>query len=167
METNQLPVMNMDKSETGCCPRFNPEGWETELIFDNKKFVKAKTRSFFHIPLNMGSVFKKVSANIEKAGAFPDDHYLTLTHDPSAWKSEHFFAVTKDVPAEEVTTLSGHYLTKVFEGSFQHAGKWAMEMDVYVKNRGQEIKKLYFFYTTCPRCLKVYGKNYVVAFAEV
>jgi len=25
----------------------------------------------------------------------------------------------------------------------------------------------FFYYTTCPKCAKHYGKNYVVAFAEV
>jgi len=26
---------------------------------------------------------------------------------------------------------------------------------------------MYFFYTTCPKCAKKYGKNYVVILAEV
>ena len=34
-------------------------------------------------------------------------------------------------------------------------------------SQGQQMRKLYFFYTTCPKCIKHYGKNYVVAFAEV
>ena len=41
------------------------------------------------------------------------------------------------------------------------------EMKVYVKAKGKEIKKMYFFYTTCPACAKVYGKNYTVILAEV
>jgi len=28
-------------------------------------------------------------------------------------------------------------------------------------------RKLYFFYTTCPRCAQKYGKNYVVILAQV
>jgi hypothetical protein len=43
----------------------------------------------------------------------------------------------------------------------------AREMAEYVKVRGKEMKKLYFSYTTCSRCAKVYGKNYVVLFARV
>ncbi len=27
--------------------------------------------------------------------------------------------------------------------------------------------ELYFFYTTCPKCAKAYGKHYVVLFAQV
>ena len=37
----------------------------------------------------------------------------------------------------------------------------------YVKAKRRELKKMYFFYTTCPKCAKVYGKNYVVLFAKV
>lgn len=28
-------------------------------------------------------------------------------------------------------------------------------------------KKVYFFYTICPKCAKYYGKNYVIGVAEV
>jgi hypothetical protein len=40
-------------------------------------------------------------------------------------------------------------------------------MDQYVKASGKKTKKYYFYYTTCPKCAKKYGNNYVVAFAEV
>jgi hypothetical protein len=40
-------------------------------------------------------------------------------------------------------------------------------MKQLVSREGKHLRKLYFFYTTCPRCAKHFGKNYVVAFAEV
>jgi hypothetical protein len=55
----------------------------------------------------------------------------------------------------------------MFFGPYQNAGKWAQEMQAYVKGQGKELKKLYFFYTTCPKCAKAYGKNYVVLFAQI
>ena len=36
-----------------------------------------------------------------------------------------------------------------------------------VEDRGQEPKNIYFFYTTCPKCAKAYGKNYVVGVAQL
>lgn len=33
--------------------------------------------------------------------------------------------------------------------------------------KGRTLEKLYFGYTTCPKCAKAYGKNYVVLFAKV
>ena len=63
--------------------------------------------------------------------------------------------------------ISGTFLTRVFEGPYKNMGKWVKEMKAFVKTKGREIKKLYFFYTTCPKCAKVYGKNYTVILAEV
>jgi hypothetical protein len=120
-----------------------------------------------HIPLNIGLVFKKTLGRIQDAGAAPSDERLTLSTDPSPWRGEHLFAVTKDVPGAEMTTLSGRYLTKVFEGPYRDAGKWARETASFVASKGKQLRKLYFFYTTCPKCAKHYGENYVVAFAEV
>lgn len=58
MQTNMTPQYDMSDNPTNCCPRFNPDSWDDqELHFDNKLFVKAITRSAFHIPLNMGKVF--------------------------------------------------------------------------------------------------------------
>jgi hypothetical protein len=66
-----------------------------------------------------------------------------------------------------MATISGKFLTKVFEGPYQNAGKWAQEMDIYVKSKGKTMNKLYFSYTTCPKCAKAYGKNFVVLFAQI
>jgi hypothetical protein len=40
-------------------------------------------------------------------------------------------------------------------------------MKTYVESEGKELKNLYYFYTTCPACAKVYGKNYTVLLAAV
>ena len=40
-------------------------------------------------------------------------------------------------------------------------------MTEYVQAKGKTMKKLYFSYTTCPKCAKVYGKNYVVLFGQI
>lgn len=163
-----LPKMNMDKSETGCCPRFDPAGWDgAEFEFLDRPFVRATTVNFMHVPLNIGSVIKRTCSKIEQAGAAPGDEFLMLSSDPSPWRGEHFFAVAKDVPGAEMVKLSGHYLTNVFEGPYRDAGKWAREMARYTESQGKQMRKLYFFYTTCPKCAKHYGKNYVVGFAEV
>lgn len=59
MEVNALPPYDLKDIPTGCCPRFHPEGWDgQELHFRNKPFVRATTRSAFHIPLNMAAVFE-------------------------------------------------------------------------------------------------------------
>jgi len=71
------------------------------------------------------------------------------------------------VPGAEMVKLSGNFLGKVFEGPYKDAGKWVEELTQFVDSRGQQIRKCYFFYTTCPKCAKHYGKNYVVGFPEI
>lgn len=168
MQTNVLPKYDMSDNPTNCCPRFKPEGWDhQDLHFKDKLFVKAKTRSFFHIPINFGSVFPKTFAEIEKANAYSNEDMIVLSYDPSAWTGEHYFSVTKDVPGHEMVKMTGDFLTKVFEGPYKNAPKWEKEMEAFVKSKRKQVKQTYFFYTTCPKCAKAYGKNYVVAVSEV
>lgn len=140
---------------------------DQDLHFENKLFLKSKTRSLFHIPLNMGSVFAKTFTAMEKADAMDMDDLIVLSYDPSLWTGEHFFAVRKEVPGQENVRLNGDYLTKVFEGPYKSVPKFEKEMVKFVESKGRKVKKTYFFYTTCPKCMKHYGENYMVAVSEV
>lgn len=168
MELNAIPAYDITENElTHCCPRFHPEAWDDqELHFEDFPFVRASTVNLFHIPLNMGSVFTKTLEAISDAHA-ETGSYLVLSHDDSAWRAEHLFAVDHDVPGAEMVHLTGDFLTKVFEGPFSNAKQWCAEMEDWVEGRGKKLDELYFFYTTCPRCAKVYGKNYVVGIGQV
>lgn len=152
---------------TGCCDPFDSEPWQDkEITWQNKIFVKDHVASFLHIPLNMGKKMIKNMELIEKANAKASQQ-LMLTDEKSLWGVDIYIEVSRDVPGTQMATLSGTFLTKVFEGPYQNAGKWAIEMKEYVKGKNKELKKLYFSYTTCPACAKAYGKNYVVLFAQI
>ena len=81
--------------------------------------------------------------------------------------AEHLFAVTGAVTDEEMTTLSGDFITRVFEGPYRQAKIWMHEMETAAIATGRTAKRIFMFYTTCPKCAKVYGKNYVVLLAQV
>ncbi|MFH1447510.1 MAG: hydrolase [Candidatus Micrarchaeota archaeon] len=156
-----------ENSETGCCPRFNPEPWdEKEVVFKDRLFLKDHVRSFFHIPLNFGRVIVKNVNKIKEADALSKEP-LMLSDEKSLWGSDIYVEVSKEVPDAEMVRISGTFLTKVFEGDYRNAGKWANEMKEYVSAKEKELKKMYFFYTTCPKCAEHYGKNYTVILAEV
>lgn len=156
-----------DNAETGCCPRFNPEPWnEKEVTWADKLFLKDHVRSFFHIPVNFGQVMVKDMEKIKAAGALTAEP-LMLSDEKSLWGSDLYIAVTKEFPGAEMAKISGTFLTKVFEGDFKNVARWVKEMGAFVKAKNREMKKLYFFYTTCPKCAKHYGKNYVVLVADV
>lgn len=168
MKTNSFPKYDVSENTTGCCPRFKPEGWDNQhLHFENKKFVRATTRSAMHVPWNMGSVFSRVQQHIEEADAADPTTEIVLSHDISPWNSEHFFAVSKDVPGEEMTELSGDYITRVFEGPYRRAKDFDHDMQVAARAAGKTAREVFFFYTTCPKCAKAYGENYMVGVAQV
>ncbi|NJD54512.1 MAG: hypothetical protein FIB07_16825 [Candidatus Methanoperedens sp.] len=156
-----------EQSETGCCPRFDPGPWEDkEIKLQDKLFLKDQVRSFLHIPLNFDKIMVKNMAKIEAAGALSPEPLL-LSDEKSMWGSDVYIAVSKEVPGARMEKISGTFLSKVFEGPYKNMGKWAKEMQGHVKSKGKELKKMYFFYTTCPKCAKYYGKNYTVILAQV
>lgn len=168
MKTNQTPYYDASDNTTHCCPRFSPKGWDDqELRFSDKRFVRAVTLSFFHIPLNMGAVYTRTMRAIAAAKALDEEHTLVLTREISPWKAEHLWAVDKDVPGQEMVKLSGEYLTKVFEGPYAMAQGWMEKLKIAVENTGKVMGQAYFFYTTCPKCAKAYGKNYAVGVGEI
>ncbi len=168
MNINALPHYDQSINTTGCCPKFNPEGWDAqELHFENKEFVRATTVSLMHIPINMGPVLNRVGHNIENANAHDPDNCIVLSRDISAWKAEHLFSVSNPVAQEESVSLSGDFITKVFEGPYHHAKNWHQEMKELARARGGEYDEVYFFYTSCPKCAKAYGRNYIVGVARI
>lgn len=150
-----------------CCPRFEPEPWEEkELTWENRRFVKDHVTSFLHIPLNFGAVMKRNLARIEAVDA-DSEARVVLSDESSLWGADVYIEVDKDVPDAEVVTLSGTFLSKVFEGPYGNMRKWIEEMKAFVQARGESLDKLYFYYTTCPKCAKKYGQNYVVLLARI
>ena len=151
-----------------CCPKFDPAPWDgTERTWDKKAFVKDRVRCLCHIPINFAGVMKRNIAKIQAAEAMPGDEMIVLSDNKSLWSSDVYLAVGKDVPDAEMATLSGTFLTKVFEGPYSREGVWMREMGEYVASEGKTAKRMLTYYTTCPKCAKKYGKNYVVLLAEV
>ncbi len=163
----KLAETKYDNRVTGCCADVDPAEWDGRtLTWTDQRFVKDTIRAFFHVPLNFGAVVTRTHAAIEKAEAYPE-RPLWLSDEVSPWRSDLYLQVDRDVPGAETVTLSGTFVTKVFEGPFRDAGKWAEAMRARVAAEGREMKGLYFFYAICPKCAKHYGHNRVVLFARV
>jgi len=150
-----------------CCPKFDPQPWDDKVLnWENKKFVKARVGTFMYIPLNFGRVITKLIEKVESSGGKIVDN-LTLSDHTSKWNMDLYMAVDKEIPEAQNVELSGKYLSKVYEGDFKETGKWGEDFKKFAKTKGYSIKKWYMWYTTCPKCAKKYGHNYVVIIAEV
>jgi hypothetical protein len=158
MSSNKEPV---------CCPKFNPIPWEKKITnWKNKKFIKDKVFTFFFIPINFGQVITKMSRKVDSSGAkFVDN--VCLSDHTSKWNMDLYVAVDRKVDGAQNVTISGKFLTKVYEGDFKDTGVWAQDFESYAKSKKVTIKKMYMWYTTCPGCAKKYGRNYVVIFGQL
>ena len=150
-----------------CCPKFDPAPWQERWVaLDGKRFVRDRVRSFLRIPLNFGAVMVRNMAAIRKAEAeLPG--MLLLSDENSPWGADVYLEVAKAVPGAKMAALSGTCLAQAYEGPYRDIPKWIADLQRRVAGKGKAIRKLYFYYTTCPKCAKKHGKNYVVLFAQV
>ena len=71
------------------------------------------------------------------------------------WKSGVYISVADKLPGADNVQLRERFLSRVSEGHPRHGEK------------NETLKRQLFYYTTCSKCAKAYGKNYVVLLAEV
>lgn len=164
-----LPTTYTDQNDTGCCAVPNIAEWDQqEYVFNDRLFVRMHTRSFLFVPLNMTKIMAALQQVAAHAGAeLPPQQVMILSRDISPWKAEQLYGVSKPIPNADMVILNGTYITKVFEGPYKDARKWAQAMHSFAASRSQQITDLYFDYTTCPKCAKRSGKNYVYGIAKV
>lgn len=147
--------------EKVCCPEFDPKLWDNKThVWKDKLFARDSIRTFLHIPFGGDKVITAMCQKIEAAQAAPAPaEFLMLFNDPTPWRSVIRMAVTKAVPGLEMTTLSGTFQSRVFEGPYRDAPKWIKAMGL--------AKDYHIHYAYCPKCSKKYGHNYGVVFAQV
>lgn len=150
-----------------CCPPFDPAPWnEKEFNWTGKLFVKERVHSFLHVPLDFGAAMARAARKIDAAGAAVYPAFY-LSDENSLWGADLYVAAAKPVPGAAMSSFSGSFLAKAYEGPYRNMRLWISDMAAFAKSRGKSIRKLYFFYAACPRCAKIHGKNPVVLFAQV
>ncbi len=150
-----------------CCPKFNPAGWDGKFFeWDAKKFIKDRVFTLFYIPFGFSKVITRMFNTIEKADAKDDDPIWISDH-TSKWNMDLYVSCSKSVPGADNVTISGKFFSKVYEGNFKDLGAWQKEFATTAKEQGVDLKKTYLFYTSCPKCAKKYGKNYVVIIGQI
>jgi hypothetical protein len=153
--------------EKECCPKFDPKPWDHKILtWKNKKFIKDKVFTLFHIPMNFGSVITKMMKKIDSSGS-KCVKWMCLSEHTSKWNMSLYLAVDKEIPDADNVRISGKFLSRVYEGPFKDTGKWCKDFEEYAKQKKHEIKKMFMWYTTCPKCAKKYGKNYVVIIGQL
>ncbi|OGC12291.1 hypothetical protein A3K48_07555 [candidate division WOR-1 bacterium RIFOXYA12_FULL_52_29] len=158
-------------NEKECCPKFDPQPWDEKThVWKNKPFIRETIPQIFHMPLPwmFGGAVTKMWNLAQKSGAAPAmKDFILMSYDPSPWRSVLYMTVTKEVPGADNVTLSGTYISKVFDGPYNAVPKWIKEFDKYLSGKGKKAQQYYFYFSYCPKCSKKYGHNFCVAFARV
>lgn len=160
-------MKNKSENDSICCPQFDPFPWDDKIIeWNDKRFVKGSVCTLFYMPMNFGSVIRKLDAKIRDEGGKIEDN-MGLSDHTSKWNMDIYLSVDKEIPDLENIILSGKFYSKVYEGNFKETSKWCKDYEEIVKSKGLNVIKWYMWYTTCPKCAKKYGKNYVVIVGQV
>ena len=149
-----------------CCPKFDPIPWDDKNFeWKDKLFVRGSVFTLFYMPMNFGHTMKKLDKKITEAGADWSEG-ICLSDHTSKWNMDLWISVNKAVPSLENKVFSGKYYSKVYEGPFKDTGIWHKDFEKLLNEKGLSGAKIYLWYTTCPKCAKKYGKNYVVMIAK-
>jgi len=152
--------------ENTCCPVFDPGPWDGKSFeWQDKRFIRDRVFCLFHIPITFGKVIVRMNKLVEAAGAAIPD-WVCLSDHTSMWNMDLYLAVDREIPGAANVTLSGKFLSKVYEGPYSDTGKWCADFKTYAAREGREIETWYMWYTTCPKCAKKHGKNHVVIVAK-
>ena len=162
----------MKAQNEDCCPEFETGKWDKKTFeWEKKLFIRETMRTLFHIPFppSIGKKVKKMHELAQKAGAtIPDlTDALILFRDPSAFRSEIYYAVTKEVTGANNTTVSGSFVARVYDGPFNKVPVFIKEMEKYLKEKDMTARDYYVHYAYCPKCAKKYNHNYMIIFALV
>lgn len=160
-------MTTQSESVPECCPEFDPTRWHDKALeWINKNFIRDHVFTVFYMPLNFGKVMKKLDEKVTRNGAnIPD--WLCLSDHTSIWNMDLYLAIDKEIPDADNTILSGKFYCRVYEGPFRDSGKWQKDFKEVAESKGYTTKKMYMWYTTCPKCAKKYGKNYVAILSQV
>ena len=155
-----------------CCPVFHPEKWDNKTFnWYHKPFIKSTIPTFFHIPYppmigKQLTRMMKMAEDSKMANPNRED-VLVLFADPHPFKSEIFLTVMGHVPNANNVSLTGTFMSKVFDGTYNAIPKFIKEMDMYLETKNKSAKSNYVHYAYCPKCAKEAGHNYMVLFAKV
>jgi len=159
--------MNENENHQECCPEFNPGPWDKVVLeWNNKLFIKDKVSTFFYMPLNFGKVMIRLDKILKSSNTSCPD-YLCLSEHVSKWRMNMYLAVNQEIKDVENIKMSGKFYSKVYEGAFNKTGEWCKDFEKELQVNNYKMDKMYMWYTTCPKCAKKYGKNYVVILGKL
>ena len=156
-----------NKAEEMCCPRFDPTLWQNKILdWGQKPFVRARVWCFLYMPVTLDATMRRLDQQISLAGASFEDA-MALSEHTSPFAMWQYLAVDRPLPGMDNISLTGRFKVWVFEGPYEQSGEWMRQAEADAKAQNQTINRWLMWYTTCPKCAKKYGKNYVAVLGQL
>ncbi len=166
-EISYLNHTNQMEQNDICCPVLDLEHWDDKLHeWSDKGFLSETVYTCYYVPLNFRWVIRRLDKILENSEATVP-HYLCLSEPLSPWKMMIYLAVDRKLEEKNYIELNGMFYSRVFDGPYKHIPKWWKQLHEIVKSKGFQTKRQFIWYTTCPKCAKKRGNNYVVLFASL
>ncbi len=148
------------------CTTINEKEWNNKTLdWSGKTFHHMPTILLFHIPIRIGADIKQLFKRVKKRG------YKLVKPTRILQKDRLFFGniMVEIEPVNHkrlhLSTFHGKIKTKVYNGAWKGLGTATKQ---FVQKIGKEnIKEIYFWYLTCPECVKDDGEHKTIMIAHL
>ncbi len=149
------------------CPKLSKEEWHlTKHVWDKRPFFKTHYRCFLNIPTNLQAVVRK-SLEMLRQRKLLDDQPMIFSVRENAWGGNLLISIKKHVRDLETRSLSGHYISFLFNGDYGNVPTWVKKVAEYGQREYLNFSELLIWHVTCPRCAQEYGNSQTVIFAKM
>ena len=106
-----------------CCPEFNPEPWDGEIIeWTGRRFNKDSVLPLPYMPVNYGGVMQRLHARVRAARAGTPDRSALSDH-ASRWNMDVYLAVDQECPGRRHQSLERTVLRQGLRRALQEHGQ--------------------------------------------
>ena len=149
------------------CPQLKKEDWHLkEFNWENQAFYKVHYSCFFNMPINLKSVTQKAAKMLKKRDLL-EKMPVIFSVNEGPFGGDILMSIKKHVDDLETRTLSGHFISFLYTGSYSNQPKLIEKIMEYGKKQHLNFADLFIWHVTCPKCVQKYKNAQTVIFAKV
>ncbi len=138
-----------------------------EVSWKDKYFYTAPQPCFLHVPIGIAVRIENAFTALQDKGLKFDEKKHMIVQKDGWFRGQLLFEVDKpkkSVPG--IVKLNKKFLAKSHIGAYKELGKTVRELYRVAYKKGKRLSGIYFWYTTCPDCVKG-DQHKVVVLGEI
>jgi hypothetical protein len=149
------------------CPQLSKDEWHlSKHIWDKRPFYQVHYRCFFNLPINLQTQVRQALTKLQNRDLLEETPMIFSVRE-NAWGGDLLISITKHVPDLETRSISGHFISFLFNGNYKQVPYWIRKVQEYGRRKYLDFSELYIWHVTCPRCIQKYGQAQTVIFAKM